>query len=188
MSIETLVAQYGLVAVFLGAGIEGETAAVVGGVIAQEGLVSLPGAMIAAATGSFVADQLFFALGRRFRDHPRVRRMAEKPAFARALDTFEAHPVGFIFAFRFLYGLRTVSPIAIGTTQVAARTFLAVNAAAAALWGALFVTIGFVFGEGFERLLHRLRPDRHQLAVVIGVVLLGALLAWAVRWWRARRA
>ncbi|HVF94149.1 MAG TPA: DedA family protein, partial [Sphingomonas sp.] len=165
MSLETLIADYGLVAVFLGAGIEGETAAVIGGVIAQEGLVSLPLAMAAAVLGSFVADQLFFAFGRHFRDHPRVRRIAARPAFVRALATFERYPVGFIFAFRFLYGLRTASPIAIGTTQVATRRFLMINFAAATLWGALFVMIGYVFGEGFERLIGRLKPGWPTLAV-----------------------
>ena len=186
MSLETLIADYGLVAVFLGAGIEGETAAVLGGVIAQEGLVSLPAAAVAAVLGSFVADQLFFAFGRRFRDHPRVRRVAARPAFMRALGMFERHPVGFIFAFRFLYGLRTASPIAIGTTRVATRTFLVVNLAAATLWGGLFVTIGFLFGEGFERLLARLRPGGHALAIAVGAVLLGAAMIGGVRWWRGR--
>ena len=66
LSIETLIAEYGLAAVFLGAGIEGETMVLAGGLFAHEGMLSLPGAMIAAACGSFVADQLFFAAGRRF--------------------------------------------------------------------------------------------------------------------------
>ena len=188
MSIETLIAQYGLIAVFIGAGLEGETAAVVGGVIAHEGLIPLPAAIAAAAIGSFVADQGFFAFGRHFRDHPRVRRFAEKPGFARALDTFERYPVGFIFAFRFLYGLRTVSPVAIGTTQVRSRTFLIVNAAAAAVWGTLFVSLGYIFGQGFEDLLHRVKARGHPLLVLIGVVLIGAAAIAGLRWWRARRA
>ncbi len=186
MSIETLIAQYGLIAVFLGAGLEGETAAVVGGVIAHEGLVSLPGAIVAAMVGSFVADQAFFSLGRYFRDNKRVKKAAAKPTFAKALAAFEKHPVGFIFTFRFLYGLRTVSPIAIGTTKVATRTFLAVNAAAAVLWGGLFVSIGYLFGQEFEDLVGRLKPRGHALIVLIGIVVVGALAIVAVRWWRAR--
>ena len=116
LTIEALIARYGLAAIFIGAGIEGETSVLAGGLFAHEGMLSLPGAMIAAASGSFLADQAFFAAGRRFRDHRWVQRAQHKPAFAKALETLERHPIGFIFAFRFLYGLRTVSPIAIGTT------------------------------------------------------------------------
>lgn len=59
---------------FLGAGIEGETMVVTGGVLSHDGLLPVAGVAVAAAAGSFVADQAFVAIGRRFRGHPRVRR------------------------------------------------------------------------------------------------------------------
>jgi LPXTG-motif cell wall-anchored protein len=185
MSIESLLAHYGLPAIFLGAGFEGETAVVTGGLIAQAGLVSLPGACVAAATGSFLADQLFFLAGRYFREARFVRRVAANPLFARALAMLEAHPIGFIFAFRFIYGFRTVSPFAIGTTQVPGRTFLIVNAVAAVVWGITFTLIGYFFGHAFEALIARLRPSPRTLAIVGGAVLLAALAGWW--WWRRRR-
>ncbi len=186
LTIEALIARYGLAAIFLGAGIEGETSVLAGGLFAHEGMLSLPGALIAAATGSFVADQAFFAAGRRFRNHRWVQRAQAKPAFAKALDTLERHPIGFIFAFRFLYGLRTVSPIAIGTSHVPTRTFLWINALAAAIWAALFTGLGYVFGTGLAELLGRYRPHGRQwLWVALAAVVLG-LVFGAVRWWRRR--
>ena len=157
MSIELLITRYGLAAVFLGAGIEGETMVVTGGVLAHDGLLPVAGVAIAAAAGSFVADQGFFAFGRHFRDHPRVRRAEARPAFARALAAFERHPTVFVFGFRFLYGLRTVAPMAIGTTGIRARSFAALNLAAAILWACLFTGIGYVFADGIERLFGRIK-------------------------------
>jgi len=186
LSIETLIAEYGLAAVFLGAGIEGETMVLAGGLFAHEGMLSLPGAMIAAAAGSFAADQAFFAAGRRFRATRWVQRAQGKPAFAKALETLERHPIGFIFAFRFLYGLRTVSPIAIGTSHVPTRTFLWINAVAACLWAVLFTTLGYVFGTGIAELLGRYRPHGRQwLWVALAALVLGIAVA-GVRWWRRR--
>lgn len=184
MTAETLLAQYGLAAVFVGAGLEGETATVAGGLLAHEGYWPLWAAMVAAAAGSFIADQLFFLIGRRFQDHRRVKRMRDKPGFARAMAAFERRPIGFIFIFRFLYGLRTISPIAIGTTQVSARTFMVVNAISAAVWAALFTGIGFLFGREFEGLMRSLRPHLHWLLLAAVVI---ALAGFGWRSWQGRR-
>ncbi|GGB38885.1 DedA family protein [Sphingomonas metalli] len=184
MTIEAIIARYGLIALFFGAGLEGETAVVTGGILSHRGLLPLAGAAAVAVAGSFVADQLFFLIGRRFRHHPRVRRIMARPAFARALAAFERRPTGFILGFRFLYGLRTISPIAIGTTSVAHRQFLALNALAAIVWGVTFTGLGYVFGDGLEALFHRYRPSGTTLVLAgLGAVLL--LLGWGqIRRWR----
>ncbi|WP_174285515.1 DedA family protein [Sphingomonas bacterium] len=170
MSLESLLQHYGLAALFVGAGVEGETVVVGGGLLAHRGYFPLSGAMAAASAGSFVADQLFFLGGRRFRDHRWVRRVREKPAFARAIGWLERYPIGFILAFRFIYGLRTVSPVAIGTSRVEARTFLIVNIVAAIMWGVTFTTIGYLAGRRFEHLLHRFVPGTPLLLGAVGIL------------------
>ena len=185
MTIETLIARFGLAAVFLGAGIEGETMVVTGGVLSHDGLLPVAGVAVAAAAGSFVADQLFFAIGRRFRGHPRVKRIEAKPAYAKALALFERYPTAFVFGFRFLYGLRTVSPMAIGTTRISTARFAVLNLAAASLWATLFTGIGYVFADGIERLFGRIKSVEH---VVIGVLVAAVVVAAAMHLWRRRPA
>jgi membrane protein DedA with SNARE-associated domain len=187
MTIEAIVAHYGLAALFAGAALEGEAAVMAGGILAHRGLLSLPLAMVAAALGSYAADQAWFYAGRRFRDHRWIAAARARPAFARAVAAFERHPTGFIFAFRFLYGLRTVSPIAIGSTQVSARRYAIVNGASAACWAVLFTAIGFLFGHGFERLLGRLAAGR-QLWWALGALLAAGIAFGAWRWYRSRHA
>lgn len=183
MTIETLIARYGLFALFAGAGIEGETMVVLGGIMVQRGVFPFAGAVLAAAAGSFIADQLFFAGGRRFRNHPRVRRIAVRPAFARALRAFERRPTLFVFAFRFLYGLRTVSPVAIGTTHLPTARFMLLNGAAALLWATIFVSIGYWFGHGLSAAIGRWLPS-WQVLTAGGIA---AVLAGAIAWiWRRR--
>ena len=188
MTLEDFVQQYGLVAVLIGAGLEGEAAVIAGGLLAHQGLFPLWGAMLAAVAGSFAADQGWFAVGRKFRERRWVRKAQGRAAFARALAALERHPVGFIFAFRFLYGLRTVSPIAIGTTTVPARKFLAVNAAAAAVWGVAFSAIGYVFGREFEALIGKLHPHGATLWWIVAGLVVAGLVLGGVHWLRTRRA
>lgn len=185
MSIESFIAQYGLAAIFLGAAFEGETSVVTGGLLAHQHLVPLVGSAAAAVTGSFAADQLFFFIGRRYRDTKPVRRIAAKPAFARALDTLDRHPTVFILGFRFLYGLRTISPVAIGTSHVPARTFMVLNAISALVWGVLFTAIGYVFGDGLIELVDEVMPRQKLVGVAI-LVAAAALLIAAIRFWRSR--
>jgi membrane protein DedA with SNARE-associated domain len=186
MPIAPLIAKYGLLALFLGAGVEGEAIVVTGGILAHKGLVPLWGAMLASATGSCLVDQIWFFLGRHFRHYPWVRRQTGRPAFARALGFLERHPTAFIFGFRFIYGLRTVSPIAIGTTQVETRKFVLLNILAAAIWGPLFTLLGYAFGKAIDPVLHRFEAGAlHVIGGLIVLVAIIALIVWLIR--RRRR-
>jgi len=187
MSIESFISQYGLAAIFLGAAFEGETSVVTGGLLAHQHLLPLVGSVVAAVTGSFFADQLFFFAGRHYRDTKRVRLIAEKPAFAKALDTLDRHPTVFILGFRFLYGLRTISPIAIGTSHIPARTFVVLNAISALVWGVLFTGIGYVFGDGLIELVDKVMPRQKLVGVAILVAVAAVVIA-AIRFWRGRHA
>ncbi len=183
LSIEALFARYGLVAIFLGAGLEGETAVVTGGVLAHQGLVPLWGAMAVAVAGSFVADQLLFAGGRRFRDSAFIRRIRARPAFAKSIDLLERHPRSFIFAYRFVYGVRTVSPVAIGTSRISQRLFVGVNLIAALVWGCGFSAIGSRRGTGIAEFVDRIGLRR--LLTIAGITL--AVIVFAVLAWRKWR-
>lgn len=171
MTIDSLVLHYGLAAVFVGAALEGEAAVIAGGVIAHQHYFPLWAAMLAAAGGSFCADQAWFFAGRRARNHRWVVAARQKPAFAKALAMLERHPIGFI------YGFRTISPIAIGTAGIRPRLFATVNAASAITWGILFSAVGYWFGTAFERVIGRLSHDGRLWWAVGGVVALGLLVA-----------
>ena len=167
MHLEPLIMRYGLVAILLGAGIEGEAVVVTGGVLAHRGLVPLWPACLCAGVGSCAVDQAWFALARRFRGNRWVARARTKPAFARALRLLERYPTAFILAFRFVYGMRTASPIAIGASQVPARKFVPLNMLAAAIWGPAFTLIGYWFGAAIDPWLDRVLGKAHIVALAI---------------------
>jgi membrane protein DedA with SNARE-associated domain len=125
MSIEALIENYGLLAIFLGAAFEGETAAF-------------------------------------------------RPALARATRLLEKYQIGFILAFRFLVGLRTISPVVIGTTRIATGKFVVLNAVAALVWGQLFTALGYLFGHGIQQTLGHLPLHRHLLIAVAAAAVVAA--------------
>ncbi len=174
--LEAFFVKYGLFAIFLGAGIEGETAVVIGGVVAHRGLVPPVGAALAAGAGSFLADQTLFWVGRRFRGHPRLARLQGTSGYRRATQWMERYPTAFIFGFRFIYGLRTVSPLALGASAVSRRHFLVVNFVSAFIWAATFTALGFAFGASIELLFGRIQ----RVELILAALIVGVGLLWLI--------
>jgi len=149
--LEGLVLRYGVIAIFLGAGIEGEPFALAGGVLAQRHWLPVWFAVTAAIGGAVAIDQFWFHLSRHFQRSRLVERVVQRPSFARALALIERYPIRFVLLFRFAYGLRAVAPVAIGASRVPTRLFVPLNIAAAIMWGALFTTAGYFVGPAFEQ-------------------------------------
>lgn len=185
MDFGQLVAQIGPWAIALGAGFEGETAAIAGGVMAHHGLFPPWAAFLATAFGAFLADEIFFQIGRRFRDRPFVVHIRQKSAFAKAVGFIERYPTGFILVFRFLYGLRTVSPVAIGLSTIPLRRFAVLNAIACLIWSAVFTTIGYLFGPTVDRIIAAAKPYKTELMIAFPIP--GTCFLIWLLWRRHRR-
>lgn len=162
-AIAWLVHTFGVLGVALGAGLEGETAVVIGGLLARHGAFPAIGAAAAAWLGSFAADQAFFGLGRWNRDSTTVQRVCARTTFQRALRLIDRHPILFCIGFRFIYGFRVAGPVAIGISHIPARFFLILNAISAAIWATIFTAIGYKFGVEAEHFLRKVLTPAHLL-------------------------
>lgn len=155
------------------------------GVLAHKGLLPFWGVAACAAIGSALTDQLWFLAGRLARGRAWVQRVRGKPAYQRALRLLQRHPVGFLFSFRFVYGLRTISPVVIGTSDLPAWQFVALNGLAAAVWGPLLTWLGYQFGKALAPLLASTRTI--GFAVIAGALLTGCGYVVARRFMANRR-
>jgi len=186
IALEPLVEQYGLIVVFLGSLAEGETAAIVGGLLAHQKVFLLWQTVAAAFAGAAIGDGLMFLLGRRCASHPRVEALRARPGFDRAYRLLQAHPDAFVLANRFVYGMRLVGGLAAGLAGVSTARFVVLNGIASMVWALVFTAFGYGFGVGIERLLgQELLRERHLL-VALGLALM--LLAAGVVVARRMRA
>lgn len=185
MSLEGLISHYGLAAVFIGAALEGETAAFLGGVFAHRHLLWWWQAAAAACFGSFAADQVLFFAGRYANRLAFVQRLTRTPAAARVNRLLETHPNKFILGFRFIYGIRTISPIAIGLSGVTPLRFVLLNLVAALVWGIVITTLGYLFGNAVEAVFGRVSLHLHLLAAVVLFLAVAAIVAFFSRRWLA---
>lgn len=179
VTIEALITQYGALAVFAGAALEGETAAFLGGVVAHRHLLPYWQAALAAALGSLLADQALFLIGRHASTSPLVRRYIARDGIARVRAMLNAHPTVFILSFRFIYGARTVSPVIIGLSTVSPGRFLLLNMISASTWGILITAAGYLLGNTIEATFGHLGIHIHLAIALAGILALVAA-AWCL--------
>ncbi|MGD9763538.1 MAG: DedA family protein [Candidatus Binatia bacterium] len=171
--LESLISRYGYLAILVGTFLEGETILVLGGFAAHRHLLSLPGVMLAAFIGSLASDQLFFCIGRRcgpafVAKRPRLAAGVERVrGLARRYDAL------LILSFRFLYGLRNVTPLALGMSDVPVAKFAVLNAIAAAVWAIAVAGLGWYVGGAAKELLGHI--ERYEIRVAAGIAAVGAL-------------
>ena len=175
MSLESVVAQYGYWALMLGTALEGETILVVAGYLAHRGYLQLPYVIAAAMFGTFVGDQVFFQLGRQSGKAFLARRPHWQVKADRVRNLLDRHRIALVMGFRFMYGLRTVSPFVIGMSGFSRKLFLPLNAASAALWATLIGGAGYVFGRALQQILHDAR--QFERPIVLGIFGCG-IAAW----------
>jgi membrane protein DedA with SNARE-associated domain len=184
LDLTGLIESYGYAAVFAGTFLEGETVLVLAGFAAHRGYFSLRGVMLAAFAGSLFGDQLYFQLGRWKGEAFLRRRVSWAPKVERVRGLIGRHHLAIILGFRFLYGLRTVSPFAIGMSGVSLPRFVLLNAVGAAIWAVVVAYVGYSVGEVAETVLGRVR--RFELLGFAAIAAAGAVV-WGVHFARSRR-
>jgi len=172
--MESFVRNWGYLAVFFGSLIEGESVILPAGYFAAQGLLNLYAIIGIAFLGTLLADQGLFFVG-----HLWGRRILSKFTFLertseKAFMFLKEYGTFYILTFRFIYGVRIISPVVIGAAGVSFKRFAILNFIAAAIWSFLSCGAGYFFGSF---LMHVLSP--FQRFLVLGA--LGALsLSWLV--------
>jgi len=178
---------FGETALFLGFVIPGETAAVLGGVLASRGRVSLPLLIVvvvaAAVTGPLVGYEIGRHLGGRLIAARRMRPVAA--GMDRAQGVVRRRGGLAVLLGRFVAVLRALMPAVAGTTRMRYRTFLIYNVLGGIIWGVGYCLLGYAAGSAYAAIE---RTVGTGVAIALAVVVLAAVAFWAIRRHRRERA
>lgn len=123
---------------------EGETFVLIAAAAGKAtGLIDPWWLMLSVWAGSFLGDQLWFTLGRRYGTRLVRRIPGGERRMASATRMLERHGVVFVLTFRFLYGVRNVASAACGMAGMPHPRFALLNFIAAGVWAASFVAAGW---------------------------------------------
>jgi len=171
MTLESFVTIYGYPALLAGSLMEGETIVIIAGFLAHSGHLYLPWVMLTAFAGAFIADQFFFQIGKR----KGKAFLASKPKWEPRVDRIRHFLVRYqviaILAYRFLYGMRTITPVVIGASGFSTLRFVGLNLCSTALWAAAVSAAGYFFGHLFEQVLQDLK--HYELIIMLAIAMVG---------------
>jgi membrane protein DedA with SNARE-associated domain len=164
--------------VFFGAMIEGETIILSASAIAATGYLSITKIWTIAFLSTLFVDQTLFYFGLFIRKKPRRSFRERFPMLrnklTRATELFQKHDILFILMFRFIYGIRSISPIVIGLCGSAPRRFIPLNFIAALIWSIISCGVGYCLGDFlFDSETGIINSkNMHQIQYIIGAAIL----------------
>lgn len=177
--LEEFIREYGYWTVLVGAMIEGESVILTASALAAMGYLSLFWVGIITFLGTFVADQAIYFLGH-FYGAKTLGYLGRRFEFLKApidkgLSFLKRHETLYILSFRFIYGIRIISPFIIGSQNIRFRRFAFLNFIAAILWTVVSCALGYFLGTLLNKITH------HIGLVILGIILSVLVISWLIR-------
>lgn len=196
-SLEPTLNHYGYLAVValvliedFGVPVPGETILILAAVYAGTGRLNVVLVGLLGFAGAVLGDNIGFAIG-----HLGGRRLIERygryifltpERIGKATGFFDRHGGWIIVVARFIEGLRQANGIIAGISGIHWAKFLAFNAIGAALWVAVWTSIGYLSGSHINTIYHTATRYSSYIAIGLGALLLAYIARRAVRVRRAR--
>ena len=171
---------FGETAVFIGFVLPGEIAAVLGGVLASRGHLSLPLVIVVVVAAAIAGPFVGYEVGRQMGDRLfSVRALSRVRAGTERARTALTNRGGVaVFFGRFVAVVRAIMPAAAGAAPVRYRTFALYNVLGAVIWGVGYSVLGYVAGSAYAAVERRVGTG---LAIAIGAVVVIGVAVWTYR-------
>jgi len=158
-------------AIFVGFVVPGETAAVLGGVIASRGGASLVIMVVLVVAAAIIGDTVGYEVGRHLGTRILDARFLAKRRhrIEKAQDFLRRRGGAAVFLGRFVAFFRAVMPALAGTSRLPYPRFVVFNAAGGLVWGIGFVMLGYLAGNSYQQVEKTV--GRTAALVVLAVVL-----------------
>ena len=196
-SLEPTLNHYGYLAVIglvliedFGVPVPGETVLILASVYAGTGRLNIAFVALLAFVGAVVGDNIGYAIGH-FGGRPLIQRYGRyifltAERIDRATAFFDRHGGWIIVIARFIEGLRQANGIVAGVSGIHWAKFLFFNAIGAALWVAVWTSVGYLSGSHISAIYDAATRYLTYVVIFLGGLLLAYVARRVVRVRRAR--
>ncbi|HVA06232.1 MAG TPA: DedA family protein [Acidimicrobiales bacterium] len=142
--------------IMLGFVFPGETAAILGGVLASRGHVNIAALIAVVVICAIAGDSVGYLVGQRWGTRLLETRLLRRrhSVMDRLLHQLNRRSKSAVFLARFTAFLRAVVPGLAGMSSMRYRTFLAANIAGGVVWGIGFCLLGYFVGSAYTKVEH----------------------------------
>lgn len=177
--VEKFLDQYGYVALLIGTFMEGETAILMASSLIYKGLFSFPFTVLAAFSGSFISDWIYYLIGRLNGKYFLAARPKLSAKVKPVTDFFYRHKFQILFSYRFLYGFRIIIPVVIGMSGLRPLSYLFYSTVTGLLWATLVSTTGYWIGRLLELKVQSF--EENILYIILGFGSLGIMIGYTIK-------
>lgn len=145
--MEDLIKDWGYLALFLYSFGGGFVGLVVAGVLSYAGDLNIYISIIVAATSNFLGDQFLFFLARKNKNYAKdmMKKYGRKIALAHLM--MRRYGSFVVFFQKYIYGIKTLIPLAMGLTKYSSIKFSIFNILATIIWACVVGYASFIAGE-----------------------------------------
>ena len=167
-------------ALFVGFVLPGETAVVLGGVLASQGKVNVWVLCLVVVFAAIAGDTVGYEIGNRF--GPSILNVRPLRRYAlridKAQDLIRRRGPEAVFLGRFIAFFRAMMPALAGISRMPYRRFLLFNALGGLCWGVGFTLLGYFAGNAYSRIEAQVG---RAFAIFIGALVVVGLVVWHFR-------
>src|SRR5258706_1469983 len=177
--MEKFINEFGYLALLIGTFFEGETAILTASSLIYRGLFEFPWTVLAAFSGSFISDWIYFLIGH-YNGKVFIANRPKLQAKVKPITNFfHKHKFQIHFSYRFLYGFRVVIPLVIGMSGLRPISYLFYSAVTGLIWATSVSTLGYWAGR---LLIIEVKTfENNFVYIMIGFAALGLTIGYIVK-------
>ncbi len=145
--MEELIRDWGYIILFLYSFGGGFVALVVAGILSYSGELNIVIAMVVAGTANFIGDQFLFIVARNNKHQAKKMMEKHKRKIAMSHLLMRKYGTWVIFFQKYIYGIKTLIPLAMGLTKYDYKKFILFNALATIVWALIIGGASYSLGE-----------------------------------------
>lgn len=167
--MEELIRDWGYIILFLYSFGGGFIALVVAGILSYSGELNIIISIVVAASSNFLGDQFLFTLARKNKHQAKQMMQKHRRKIALSHLLMRKYGTWVIFIQKYIYGIKTIIPLAMGLTKYDYKKFLFFNVLATILWSCIVGMSAYMLGELVYKYIDELKSFA---PILIGVIII----------------
>jgi len=145
--MEELIRDWGYIILFLYSFGGGFVALVVAGILSYSGELNIFITILVAGTANFIGDQFLFLIARNNKDQAKSMMQKHRRKIAMSHLLMRKYGSWVIFLQKYIYGIKTLIPLAMGLTKYDYKKFIFFNFFATVVWALVVGISAYMLGE-----------------------------------------